>query len=307
MRNKNQVVGGNTHITIRGGRIDATDPSKTGKHLALRGVLHSQVRDLRIGQVYGDWTINLSGSYVTLEGLHIDTSGNSPHEDGIHITGGRFITISNCVVRTGDDCLSFTQDANVLEPIADVTVQNIAVFGSGAACIKMDVSPGATGGIQRVSLANIVGKGGDGAGIPINIRDETNSGKIRDITLSNVKLDCSGNTSHGCSVTNANQVDLSRVVIQQAQARSFDITNCTDVTLDSCNVLSPRAAGQSGIYALNSSNVEVRGCLVDGATGDGIKVENGNIARVIDNVVRNIGGVPVNLIACASTRNEGNS
>ena len=95
-------------------------------------------------------------------------------------------------------------------------------------------------------------------------------------------------------------------MIQQAQARSFDITNCTDVTLDSCKVLSPRAAGQSGIYALNSSNVEVRGCLVDGATGDGIKVENGNIARVIDNVVRNTGGVPVNLIACASARNEGN-
>jgi hypothetical protein len=51
----------------------------------------------------------------------------------------------------------------------------------------------------------------------------------------------------------------------------------------------------------------VRGCLVDGATGDGIKVENGQIARVIDNVVRNTVGMPVNLIACASARNEGNA
>uniref|UniRef100_A0A0A0K6J9 Polygalacturonase n=1 Tax=Cucumis sativus TaxID=3659 RepID=A0A0A0K6J9_CUCSA len=38
--------------------------------------------------------------------LWIHSPGNSPNTDGIHVTGTQFIVIKNCLIMTGDDCLS---------------------------------------------------------------------------------------------------------------------------------------------------------------------------------------------------------
>lgn len=291
IRNKTQSLGGNTHITIRGGRIEAADSANEGKHLALRGVLHSQVRDVRIGQVYGDWATNFSGQYITVEGMHINTGVDSNNQDGIHITGGRFISVSNCVINSGDDCLSFTQDENAFEPLEDVVVSNCSVFGSGASCIKLDCNTGTvTTGIHRISVSNIVGKGGDGAGVPIALRDETASGIVTDITLDNVMLDCSENTGHGCTVDEIIRPSLRNVVIDQANGRSIYVTNCQDAVIDHCKALNPRGAGNPAISADTCPNIEFIGCLTEGSTGAGIIVENTAIARVLNNQDRNSTG-----------------
>ncbi|XP_022145658.1 polygalacturonase QRT2 [Momordica charantia] len=38
--------------------------------------------------------------------LWIYAPGNSPNTDGIHVTGTQFIVIENCLIMTGDDCIS---------------------------------------------------------------------------------------------------------------------------------------------------------------------------------------------------------
>ncbi|XVF79631.1 hypothetical protein PTKIN_Ptkin15bG0004600 [Pterospermum kingtungense] len=38
--------------------------------------------------------------------LFVIAPGNSPNTDGIHVTGTQNINIKNCVIRTGDDCIS---------------------------------------------------------------------------------------------------------------------------------------------------------------------------------------------------------
>ncbi|KAJ4711617.1 putative Polygalacturonase [Melia azedarach] len=43
---------------------------------------------------------------VEASNLRIYAPGNSPNTDGIHVTGTQNIQIKNCVIRTGDDCIS---------------------------------------------------------------------------------------------------------------------------------------------------------------------------------------------------------
>ncbi|KAL6894300.1 hypothetical protein ACP4OV_008398 [Aristida adscensionis] len=53
---------------------------------------------------------------VQLSGLSITASGTSPNTDGIHITRSRNLQVTNCKIRTGDDCMSIengTHDLHV--------------------------------------------------------------------------------------------------------------------------------------------------------------------------------------------------
>ena len=285
IRNKQQVLEGNTNIVIRGGRIESTaDNANTGKHIALRGVLHSQIRDVRIGQVWGDWAINISGSYVSVDGVHIDTGDNTDtsFQDGIHLTGGRFITISNCVIKSDDDCLSFTQDVNAFEPLEDVTVSNCAVFARGSSAIKVTVD-GASGTdehIHRLRVQGITGKGGDGAGVPINMFDETQDDRIVGVTLDGVKLDCSENGGHGCQIYDVVDVILQGVALESPQAKSFHILRCRDLKLVDCSSKTPRAANIA--FDIDGCiNIEVRNCRMESALGTSFKIQNSTNARLL--------------------------
>ncbi|XP_078446551.1 polygalacturonase-like [Wolffia australiana] len=61
---------------------------------------------------------------VQISGLTISAPDESPNTDGIHISGSTNVKISNCVIRTGDDCISIVSGSRF------VTVTNI-VCGPG--------------------------------------------------------------------------------------------------------------------------------------------------------------------------------
>lgn len=45
-------------------------------------------------------------SNISFTNLHITAPGNSPNTDGMHISSSDFITVTNSVIATGDDCIS---------------------------------------------------------------------------------------------------------------------------------------------------------------------------------------------------------
>lgn len=50
----------------------------------------------------------------------ITSPGNSPNTDGIHVTGTQNIQIRNCVIRTGDDCISIVSGSKNVQAM-DIT------------------------------------------------------------------------------------------------------------------------------------------------------------------------------------------
>ncbi|MEM6328173.1 MAG: glycosyl hydrolase family 28 protein, partial [Bacteroidota bacterium] len=97
------------------------------------------IRDVRLVNSTG-WTLNLNRvERVTVRGITIDNPPRSPNTDGIDLRGARDVTISDVVIRTGDDAICFK--ARRGQPVENVVVTN-AVLASDDAAIKFGTRTG---------------------------------------------------------------------------------------------------------------------------------------------------------------------
>jgi len=94
----------------------------------------------------GGWNLHLHSCHkVKVDGVRIDNNLFSPNSDGIDITGGSDITVSNCYIRTCDDgvCLKTTEDS---DPCRRITVTNCVIQTS---CVALKL--GATESYKDMS------------------------------------------------------------------------------------------------------------------------------------------------------------
>ena len=56
---------------------------------------------------------------VTISGVKVSSPGDSPNTDGIHLTSAQHVTISNCPIAVGDDCIS------MLTGVSDVKIHDV--------------------------------------------------------------------------------------------------------------------------------------------------------------------------------------
>ena len=93
---------------------------------------------------------------VTMRGLQILANLEYPNNDGIHLNCSRDVTISDCHIETGDDCIIVRANSRSLhenKPMERVTVTN-CVLRSYSACIRLGWS---NDGIMRnCTFSNIV-------------------------------------------------------------------------------------------------------------------------------------------------------
>ncbi|XP_050283869.1 polygalacturonase [Quercus robur] len=74
--------------------------------------------------------------------LVVVAPGNSPNTDGIHVTGTQNIQIQNCVIRTGDDCISIVSGSKNVQA-TDITCgpgHGISIGSLGADNSEAEVS-----------------------------------------------------------------------------------------------------------------------------------------------------------------------
>ncbi|KAM3733961.1 hypothetical protein ACB098_11G177200 [Castanea mollissima] len=74
--------------------------------------------------------------------LVVTAPGNSPNTDGIHVTGTQNIQIQNCVIRTGDDCISIVSGSKNVQA-TDITCgpgHGISIGSLGAGNSEAEVS-----------------------------------------------------------------------------------------------------------------------------------------------------------------------
>jgi len=93
--------------------------------------------------------------YVSIRGLRTNNDHRNFNSDGIDIDCCRFVTVSDCIIDTGDDCIAIRGAERRLKnkphPCEYVTVTN-CVLGSSSNAIRIGVGDGK---IRHVRISNI--------------------------------------------------------------------------------------------------------------------------------------------------------
>ena len=137
------------------------------------------------------WTLFLHGcEFVTIRGLRITNDFRIHNADGIDIDCCRFVTVSDCIIHSADDCLTLRGNEEPLKkkrPCEYVTVTN-CVLSTRACAIRIGVG---TGLIRRCNLSNIIIHDTRTAVCIISQYATTSPGvTIEDIMLDNIRMDC---------------------------------------------------------------------------------------------------------------------
>lgn len=162
------------------------------------------------------WTLSINSSRdIRIDHLLIDNNLVVPNNDGIHFCSSQDIAVSDCIIRTGDDCLAFTGITawdGVCERIA-VTNCSLSARSAGvrlghlASKVRnavfsnliitdtnrgFAIQAGDGGWVENIQVSNVVMDTriicGEwwGKGEPLVIAT-SGSGRIRDVSFSNIR------------------------------------------------------------------------------------------------------------------------
>ncbi|KAL0561869.1 hypothetical protein IC582_002314 [Cucumis melo] len=138
--------------------------------------------------------------------LWIYAPGNSPNTDGIHVTGTQFIVIKNCLIMTGDDCISIVSGSK------NVRAKGITC-GPGHG-----ISIGSLGaGKSEAEVSNVVVDTAKFSGTSNGVRIKTwqgGKGYAQNIIFQNIVMDNVTNPI----IINQNYCDQKEPCTQQADA-----------------------------------------------------------------------------------------
>ncbi|MBX3427572.1 MAG: hypothetical protein KF688_17970, partial [Pirellulales bacterium] len=280
---------GNTNIRVSGGRIlAATGGTYTGKHIGFDKVKFLEIDGVHLDKTQTGWRLFCRDCQdVRIANLvcgdDLDTE-DLLTEDGIHFSGGERIVVTNCTIRSGDDCVSLAHenqsDSKPSMPLVDFALSNCALTSARANIIKIHVeSQGTTSyGISRVRISNVVGKcglalSGDSSSNGIVIQDKTTGARLlTDVALDGVTLDCGQNSTiagagYPLIVTRVDRLQLTGVRILQP-ARDSQINDSNDIELRDCSILNPRLTSINCLTIAGTNdctNVRILGGLYRGA------------------------------------------
>lgn len=135
----------------------ARDPElcRPGQLLCFIECRHVKVRDITITN-QPCWGCFLHGcEYVSIRGLKTLNPHANFNSDGIDIDCCSFVTISDCIIDTGDDCIAIrgaeARLKNKPHPCEHITISN-CVLGSSSCSFRLGVG---TGAIRHVRVSNI--------------------------------------------------------------------------------------------------------------------------------------------------------
>ena len=113
--------------------------------------------DVRMEEMAGGWAYWINGcDEVTVRGLHILCDQHYPNSDGIHINCSADVTVSDCVIRCGDDSIILRANSNTLpepRPLERVTITNCTL---SSWCCAIRVAWANDGIIRDSTLSNLV-------------------------------------------------------------------------------------------------------------------------------------------------------
>lgn len=280
----------NTGIQVKNLQIKANDSGDEGNHLVLYFADWSVVENVKIGATYGDWSTCFVGDNGRITGLVIDNVSTGIYHDGLHIAGGSYWKVSDCDITSGDDAIAVGNSTNTA--ISDVTVTNCRVFSHSAFAIKIvQADGGGTEKIERITISNIVGHGGDIRNGMIWIDDDSGTNLVRNILLSNIKL-TTGTTStvnpYGVYVDYAQDVVFDKVEIITPVQDAWYIQNSNRITLNNCRSTAPQNSGDLAVRTNTIDDFKIDGCDFTGYGTHPIQLASVTDFKLLNSTIREI-------------------
>ena len=136
------------------------------------------------------WTFFLHGcEWATIRGLRIWNDYRTHNGDGIDLDCCRFVTVSDCIIHSGDDCITFRGDDKRLKRIRaceNITITN-CILGTPCNAFRVGVGNGL---IRNCTVANIIIQD-TRTGIQVNSRYSPGSEgvTIENILFSDILMD----------------------------------------------------------------------------------------------------------------------
>jgi len=94
------------------------------------------LKDFCIREVPGWGTHLFNCTRAQIRGLRIDHNLFGPNSDGLHITGSQEVTISDCHIRSGDDCIAISTTTVKPRPVCYITITN-CVFETNCVAVRI--------------------------------------------------------------------------------------------------------------------------------------------------------------------------
>ena len=126
---------------------------------------------------------------VQVRGIKVFSPSTTCNSDGIDIDCCRYVTVSDCIIRTGDDAIAIRCDSERLKhpkPCEYITVAN-CVLSSSSSVVRIGVGSGI---IRHVRFSNIVIERGGTAFNFMTSYAHNGEAFIEDVNFSNVSAAC---------------------------------------------------------------------------------------------------------------------
>ncbi len=224
------------------------------------------------------WTALFHGcSYISVSGVRIRNPIWHANTDGLDFDTCRFVTVTNCLIDTGDDGITVRCNPRKLlhaEPVSEyITISN-CVIGSSAVGIRIGVGIGL---IRNVAISNLVFSRAS-----VGIECMTAYKKRGDVSIENVRVDnvVANNVAFPVRLPQFNESTIRNVSFSHFRAQAYcSIILCaetpgmiSDITLKDFDVtlIEPRY-----FEHLDENAAEERGEAVLNAEGiSGLTLEN---------------------------------
>lgn len=183
--------GGNSHITIMGGRFELGPTLPSGEHVAIINATDVRIQGVYIGTTTpGAWMTWIQDvtrflmSDCTLDNPTQPTSEN----DGIHLISGSDMSVVNCTVKTDDDCLAIGSTGMTNNDIHDVVVTGCTFQSDKGRAIAIYAQ--AAQQVYGIKVSTCAGYANNPTGAALwigNIYDSSMT-RVRDIDVENCRL-----------------------------------------------------------------------------------------------------------------------
>ncbi len=137
------------------------------------------------------WNCFLHGcDYVKIRGLRIENDFRTHNGDGIDVDCCRFVTISDCIITSSDDCITLRGNEEALggsRPCEYVTITN-CILSTRCNAFRIGVGNGL---VRRCTVSNVIIHNTRTAICLVSQYSKRSKGvQIEDIQFSNLRLDC---------------------------------------------------------------------------------------------------------------------